>query len=587
MIQVSDTYRALLSRNPTTEFAVAVGKGGYLTDRQGRRLRFGRFRLHAGTAAGSGLREDAISRLTITQQALDSSGITLGQALAGEIDLELYDQGLEIPRQARLQVSARLTAEGESSEWIPQGTFYVDTRSVSNPDGIGMLTIHGYDAMLRAEQDYPSSSLPWPALDTEAVAEIALAMGVPVDARTWETMTEGYRVQLPDGYSCREILAEIAGMYGGNFVIAPAGGLLLVPLWGLDGQTTVGRDVLGDFSAAETVSWTRVVINIDEERFVSAGAEGGRELTISCRSGSEKMAQKLLEKLTGWEHLPYSAKTTLLDPAAEPGDRITIMDRAGVLLRAERHLGPMYTADLDSPGTEEIDNEYVYQSAQTRQENRRYKTLKAALNVLSDKIQAIVENGDESFGWTLDEKSWTIQANGETILQADKSGLQIAGIIQALGGSIGGFEITDDAICTKGMSFDGGSGRGVYLGPDGIRLGDDFYVDDTGHLVANSGEFKTTVYAQEIIGGAGTDGGYIDNAIIETGSLSALKIVANDVDTDRTSYSINDSLTNADFAAAQFESSSAGGYQIVVNGKRFVATRLSRFLSGTYLFSQD
>ena len=91
---------------------------------------------------------------------------------------------------------------------------------------------HGYDAMLKAEADFPTTGDigTWPKTDIETVRFIAALMGVEVDPRTVDIMQRGYLVQYPGGYAMREILGYIAGMYVGNFVMTDEGKLRLIRL---------------------------------------------------------------------------------------------------------------------------------------------------------------------------------------------------------------------------------------------------------------------------------------------------------------------------------------------------------------------
>ena len=116
---------------------------------------------------------------------------------------------------------------------------FVDTRKKTNQNAnVELLTITGFDAMLRTEQEYPYSTLAWPATDIDVVMEIAAFMDVDVDPRTVEMMTKGYKVQYPGGeYTCRETLGYIAAMYGGCFIMNDVGQLRLVKLNGIPRAT--------------------------------------------------------------------------------------------------------------------------------------------------------------------------------------------------------------------------------------------------------------------------------------------------------------------------------------------------------------
>ena len=164
-----------------------------------------------------------------------SNAPEVGKVIAGEITIKMFDTQAEIPAMACIQPQVRVCNATAQSEWISQGVFFTDTRErTNNDDGLEILTIHGFDAMLKTEQDYPSTQHSWPYLDISVVNEIALEIGVNVDGRTTDQMTAGYMVELPAGYTMREVLGEIAAYYAGNFVLSDEGELLFVPLYGFD-----------------------------------------------------------------------------------------------------------------------------------------------------------------------------------------------------------------------------------------------------------------------------------------------------------------------------------------------------------------
>lgn len=161
----------------------------------------------------------------------------VGGCLASELTVRILDQSEHIPRMARVRPYVRVSDGAEYSEWMPQGVYFIDTRETTdNDDGLPVLSLHCYDAMLKSEADYPNSSHEWPYTDIDVVKEIAYAMGLQssisstegVDPRTIALMTKGYTLGLPIGYSMREVLSQIAAMYAGNWVCNYDGQLLLI-----------------------------------------------------------------------------------------------------------------------------------------------------------------------------------------------------------------------------------------------------------------------------------------------------------------------------------------------------------------------
>lgn len=181
------------------------------------------------------------SSVTMTGANLSSSHATYSN---GNITFDA-DSGAEVT-DTDLHFSVDST-EYVESEWLPQGVYYIDTREVTqNQDGLDVLTIHGFDAMLKAEQDYASNSVIGDNYDTAYVAEIAGQMGVSVDPRTWDIMGAGHVITFPLGYSCREILGYIACLYIGSFVMTDEGKLRLVSLLTLPAETNLLIDTVGD-----------------------------------------------------------------------------------------------------------------------------------------------------------------------------------------------------------------------------------------------------------------------------------------------------------------------------------------------------
>ena len=162
----------------------------------------------------------------------------IGGARSRTVNLVLQGLGsddfAEIPKMARIQIQLRLVNGEEASEWIPKGTFFIDTRHFDRYSN--RLEITGYDAMLKAENKFADHGQQeqWPKSDINAVRAIAERIGVGVDQRTVDLMTNGYNVEFPgvgdEGYTLREVLGFIGAMYAGNFVISDANELYLIAL---------------------------------------------------------------------------------------------------------------------------------------------------------------------------------------------------------------------------------------------------------------------------------------------------------------------------------------------------------------------
>ena len=189
--------------------------------------------------------EDQIESISTSIQMFDGTP-DVGKAVAGEVTISMLLPNVAIPKMAVLRPQTRAVNATQQSEWIPPGVYYIDTRErTKNNDGLNILTIHGYDAMLRAEQMY-AGRITGNSTDIQMVNEIAYQMGVSVDARTTALMTNAYTIPLPTGYSYREVLGYIASMYVGCFIMSDEGKLRLVSLLELPHETNYLIDQIGN-----------------------------------------------------------------------------------------------------------------------------------------------------------------------------------------------------------------------------------------------------------------------------------------------------------------------------------------------------
>jgi len=172
---------------------------------------------------------------------------TIGSAVAGEIQIKMvYPQSVTIPTMATLRPQVRVCNATQQSEWLAQGVYFVDTRERTVTDtGESVLELHGYDAMLKAEQMY-NGRITGTSTDIRMVNEIAYQMGVSVDSRTTTLMDKAYSIPLPTGYTYREVLGYIASMYVGCFVMSDTGKLRLVTITELPPETNYLIDQTGD-----------------------------------------------------------------------------------------------------------------------------------------------------------------------------------------------------------------------------------------------------------------------------------------------------------------------------------------------------
>lgn len=212
------------------EVSVVIGDKGLLINERGNVITFAGLGIRVAQGdAESGFRGNYIMSLSTQYRAFSGEQPSVGACLSSELDLTMIRPAGSIPRMAIIIPYVRATDGTQTSDWVPQGHYFIDTREYSqNDDNLNLVTIHAYDGMLMTEQDYPDTTHTWPMVDTDVVQEIADYLQVGVDPRTWDVMTMGYNISAPLGYSMREVLSNIAAAYCGNWIMNYDGELLLV-----------------------------------------------------------------------------------------------------------------------------------------------------------------------------------------------------------------------------------------------------------------------------------------------------------------------------------------------------------------------
>lgn len=351
---------------------------------------------------------------------------------------------------------------------------------------------------------------------------------------------------------------------------------------------------------------SRVTVQVDDTLSYTAGDDTGRNLVVPCIFGSQAMAQDLLASVRGLDYQAFQASDTLIDPAAELGDAVTVNGTYGGLYSMRINFRPPYRADISAPEEAAIDHEYPYIPAQTKEIRRLSTRTKTELRILDDRITAEVsqitedmtelssalivqadritaevsarQNDVRSLSASLSVQAGQIAAKvsatggsassvewqmlpdevfykiiGTKVVSITKTGLKISGEIEALSGKIGGFNIMKDYLSYNGQTWGGTNTQGIYIGSAGIQLGRNFKVDNQGNLHAATGTFDGQILAGNIA--YGDYAGYFNGNGLSTGSVrggSGGKISGSSLSNFNMSGGINTSLGYADFANGVF-----------------------------------
>ena len=146
----------------------------------------------------------------------------------------------EIERNSQLIPFVRaVDYDGNVSEWIQKGVFYLDTRSIDTDFyADDVINIHGYDGLLKAEKPYTDT--PQTQSVKSVTQKITSQLGIGFSDDTMSLINaNNYEVSIGTNFTCREVLGQLSAMYGANVTTDYNGNFQFVPLMSMPSETNL------------------------------------------------------------------------------------------------------------------------------------------------------------------------------------------------------------------------------------------------------------------------------------------------------------------------------------------------------------
>lgn len=325
------------------------------------------------------------------------------------------------------------------------------------------------------------------------------------------------------------------------------------------------------------------------------GETDGLTLEVNCPWGTAQMAENLYNSITEEEngvrvptvrYTGYNVNDGLLNPVAEIGDGVTTNGVYGGLYSQNTFFGHTLYSDYSAPLDEQMNHEYAYESETERMIRRESSNTQALFRATNTKIEAKVsqEGGNNSsFGWSLLSDEFGLYANGKKVFRASVDGVEVYGKITATSGQIGakwnatsqtwtgGFIIESNKLYTSGKSTFDSDANGVYIGTNGIKIGNGFSASSSGTVSVNG---NITCKSISFASGVTLNGSNITNGTVTDGKIESISggkvgsgiaggnLVGSSVGAPKLSSPVNTSLDRAETAFASINTLMAGNAHI-------------------------
>lgn len=138
--------------------------------------------------------------------------------------------------------------------------------------------------------------------------------------------------------------------------------------------------------------YSKVILTRDKDTWFTAGTDEGNVLEASSPWATQDMANSILDKVSGYEYLPYDATSAILDPAAEIGDGVTLGGIYSEISSIDMSLDMACLVDISAPGVDEIEDEYPYRSSANREIDRELKRNYSLITKTDEEIRTLIED---------------------------------------------------------------------------------------------------------------------------------------------------------------------------------------------------
>ncbi|MNO44242.1 Fibronectin type III protein [compost metagenome] len=441
-----------------------------------------------------------------------------------------------------------------ATEWLPLGEFYVDSREKIND----VWTYTCYDKLITADVPY-ISQLSYPTTQKAVFDEICSRIGLVYDSSV--VINPTYQIQAgPAGYSCRQVLAYIAGANSASIFMGKDG-VMRFKRFSASAPAVFNMTTADYIRVKQTnplKTFTRIVVTYNTEDGLTYEAGSGDEnhtLYLENPFMTQAQVNALLVALNGLSYLPLTMDSRGF-PQLDQGDVIGFEQREGgswidtnvawqdmhipwngiveyksIILRQTYSFKGGLTHKIEAPSVSEQQSEFALEGSLTQQVNRLNQNTvrygKTYYGITHSRTEGfIVEREDHLSKLTLnsDVMDWRVENQSVLYFDALAKKLKFAGHLEAASGTFSGALQAATGTFSGDLQAAGGTFRGNLVAAGGTFSGALQAASGTfsGNLSAAGGTFTGT-----LVGVDGTFSGTLNAATINGGIITGALIQSN------------------------------------------------------------
>lgn len=222
-------------------------------------------------------------------------------------------------------------------------------------------------------------------------------------------------------------------------------------------EININRDAAYVLEAPVQPAYTGVRIYVGRNEdgtdlYYSAGNTNGSVLEVENPWGTQAIANGMLAAITGYAYRPMQADQTLLDPAAELGDAVTVNKVYSVLAKCDTTFGSLLTSDIAAPNDGELNHEYPYEAKENREMRREIAQASSSLYIDINEIKGQVTDDQGNYTVVTIKSDGLYVGGQQSTLNGSNITAGSIGTTQIQGGSITTSKIAANAVTASELS---------------------------------------------------------------------------------------------------------------------------------------
>lgn len=321
---------------------------------------------------------DNIKNIEYIGGSTSEDALTIGSTVAARVDVEMTPPSFFIENK-EIEVLIGLQIEN-NIEYVPMGLFTVEHPEKTKDK----IKFTAHDRMVsKGEKNY-FSNLSFPNSSINVLNEICGKMEISFDTTGLEPISIEKK---PSGYTCREMIGYIAGLYG-RFANINRNGNLELNWYEQTFDVDFKRAAEPESSEYDFVVH-KIECVVEKETVLSVGNELSG-IQMSNPFMTQGAINSIFDDLKNFSYRPCFLKLLLGDPRIDPWDMLSVtFDGESYLvpcMELTHNFDGGVLTEIKASGESEKEAEYNYKSPTTQAIDRIYTELLLVKKIVADKI---------------------------------------------------------------------------------------------------------------------------------------------------------------------------------------------------------